>query len=51
MTGRAGDGEPIPVVDGTGRLAERERYLALQIQGLPYDIGVQYGLLFAQFAF
>jgi len=33
------------------RLAQRERYLALQVQGLRYDLGVKYGLLFAQLAF
>jgi len=31
-------------------LAHKERYLALQIQGLRYDIGVKYGLLTAQLA-
>ena len=32
------------------RLAERERYLACELQGRRYDIGVQYGLLTAQLA-
>ncbi len=32
------------------RLAERERYLALEIEGRRYDIGAKYGLLTAQLA-
>ncbi len=32
------------------KLASRERYLALEVQGLRYNIGVKYGLLFAQLA-
>jgi UTP--glucose-1-phosphate uridylyltransferase len=32
------------------RMAAREPYLALELQGRRYDIGVQYGLLFAQLA-
>jgi len=31
-------------------LAQRERYLALEVDGLRYDIGVRYGLLTAQLA-
>lgn len=31
-------------------LAQRERYLALEVEGLRYDIGVRYGLLTAQMA-
>lgn len=33
-----------------GRLAARERYLACELQGHRYDIGVKYGLLTAQLA-
>jgi UTP--glucose-1-phosphate uridylyltransferase len=33
-----------------GRLAERERYLACELAGRRYDIGVKYGLLTAQLA-
>lgn len=33
-----------------GRTAERERYLASELQGRRYDIGVKYGLLTAQLA-
>jgi len=32
------------------RLAQRERYLACELQGSRYDIGVKYGLLTAQLA-
>ena len=32
------------------KLPGRERYLALEVQGLRYNIGVKYGLLFAQLA-
>jgi UTP--glucose-1-phosphate uridylyltransferase len=32
------------------RLASRERYLASELQGRRYDIGVKYGLLTAQLA-
>jgi UTP--glucose-1-phosphate uridylyltransferase len=32
------------------KLADRERYLALEVQGLSYDVGLKYGLLTAQLA-
>ena len=32
------------------KLAARERYLASELQGRRYDIGVKYGLLTAQLA-
>lgn len=32
------------------RLPKKERYLALEVRGLRYNIGVKYGLLFAQLA-
>ena len=32
------------------RAAHRERYLAFEVEGRRYDIGVKYGLLIAQFA-
>jgi UTP--glucose-1-phosphate uridylyltransferase len=31
-------------------LAAQERYLALEVQGFRYNIGVKYGLLLAQLA-
>ena len=42
--------QKIQLSDALNRLAGRERYLALQVQGLRYDIGGKYGLLFAQLA-
>jgi UTP--glucose-1-phosphate uridylyltransferase len=53
-------GEPVRQADGDGavhlspvlsRLASRERYLALEVQGVRYNIGIRYGLLIAQLAF
>mgnify|MGYP005851685119 CR=1 FL=1 len=32
------------------KLAQRERYLALQVKGLRYDLGGRYGVLYAQLA-
>jgi UTP--glucose-1-phosphate uridylyltransferase len=51
--------EEVARMDGKGgvhlssalaRLAARERYLACELQGRRYDIGVKYGLLTAQLA-
>jgi UTP--glucose-1-phosphate uridylyltransferase len=36
--------------DALNKLAERERYLACELQGRRYDIGAQYGLFTAQLA-
>ena len=44
-----GDG-PVELSPALARLAGRERYLALEVQGLRYNIGVKYGLLVAQLA-
>ena len=41
---------PIQLSHALARLAGRERYLALEVRGLRYNIGVKYGLLFAQLA-
>jgi UTP--glucose-1-phosphate uridylyltransferase len=46
----AGDGGPIQLSPVLNRLAGRERYLALDVQGTRYNIGVKYGLLTAQLA-
>ncbi|REJ85660.1 MAG: UTP--glucose-1-phosphate uridylyltransferase [Planctomycetota bacterium] len=43
-------GESIPLSPILSRLAGQERYLALEVDGVRYDIGVQYGLLIAQLA-
>ncbi len=42
--------KPIALAHALARLAGRERYLALEISGQRYNIGVKYGLLFAQLA-
>jgi UTP--glucose-1-phosphate uridylyltransferase len=45
--GKAGG---VQLSSALGRLAGRERYLACELQGRRYDIGVKYGLLTAQLA-
>jgi len=46
----ASPGELIDLSSSLERLARRERYLATEIDGTRYNIGVQYGLLKAQLA-
>jgi UTP--glucose-1-phosphate uridylyltransferase len=46
----AAAGEPISLSPALAALARRERYLALQVRGTRYNIGVKYGLLYAQLA-
>jgi UTP--glucose-1-phosphate uridylyltransferase len=46
----AAPGEPVQLSPVLARLAARERYLALEVQGSRYNIGVKYGLLVAQLA-
>ena len=41
---------PIHLTAALARLAQRERYLACELQARRYDIGVKYGLLTAQLA-
>jgi len=41
---------PIQLSPALAMLAGRERYLALEVQGLRYNIGLKYGLLVAQLA-
>ncbi len=48
--GRAGQPEGAPLTSALAQLLARERYLACELQGRRYDIGVKYGLLIAQFA-
>ena len=43
-------GESLPLSPVLAELARRERYLALEVQGQRYNIGVKYGLLRAQLA-
>ncbi len=49
--GQARAGETVGLSPVLARLAARERYLALEVQGARYNIGVRYGLLMAQLAF
>ncbi len=41
---------PVPLTPALDALAQRERYLALEIAGSRFDVGARYGLLFAQLA-
>jgi UTP--glucose-1-phosphate uridylyltransferase len=43
-------GEPIALSPVLAELARRERYLAMEVDGQRYNIGVKYGLLTAQLA-
>jgi UTP--glucose-1-phosphate uridylyltransferase len=47
---RAGQKGSVHLTTALARLAGRERYLACELQGRRYDIGVKYGLLTAQLA-
>lgn len=42
--------EPIMLTPALEKLAQRERYLALELEGTRYNIGVKYGTLMAQLA-
>jgi UTP--glucose-1-phosphate uridylyltransferase len=50
MLEAAGGDEPLQLSPALARLAGRERYLALEVQGRRYNTGVKYGLLLAQLA-
>lgn len=45
-----GKSEKVHLSPALAKLAGREKYLALQVQGRRYDMGGKYGLLFAQLA-
>ncbi|PWU12618.1 MAG: UTP--glucose-1-phosphate uridylyltransferase [Verrucomicrobia bacterium] len=45
-----GGNRPVSLSATLDKLAQRERYLACELQGHRYDIGVKYGLLTAQLA-
>jgi UTP--glucose-1-phosphate uridylyltransferase len=45
----AGD-EPVMLSPALEKLAQQERYLALELQGARFNIGVKYGMLMAQLA-
>jgi UTP--glucose-1-phosphate uridylyltransferase len=47
---RAQPGERVALTGALAQLATRERFLAAELQGRRYDIGVKYGLLNAQLA-
>ena len=47
---RAAGTERLPLSPSLAQLARRERYLACELAGRRYDIGVKYGLLTAQLA-
>jgi UTP--glucose-1-phosphate uridylyltransferase len=44
------DGRSVQLTTALAKLAKRERYLACELEGRRYDIGVKYGLLMAQMA-
>jgi UTP--glucose-1-phosphate uridylyltransferase len=50
MIENAPPGAMVQLSPALARLAGRERYLALQVEGRRYNIGVKYGLLLAQLA-
>jgi UTP--glucose-1-phosphate uridylyltransferase len=47
---RAGLERRVQLTPALAELAVRERYLALEVQGFRYNIGIKYGLLVAQLA-
>jgi UTP--glucose-1-phosphate uridylyltransferase len=50
LVDKAGDAGGVHLAEALAKMAESERYLACELQGRRYDIGVQYGLLTAQLA-
>lgn len=48
--GPSQDGEPLMLSPSLAELAKRERYLALELEGTRFNIGVKYGMLIAQMA-
>ena len=50
LLGKAGKKGGVHLTTALAKLAARERYLASELQGRRYDIGVKYGLLTAQLA-
>ena len=46
----AKDGQPIQLSPALAALARKERYLALEVHGVRFNIGLKYGLLTAQLA-
>jgi UTP--glucose-1-phosphate uridylyltransferase len=50
MVTQAGTRGGVQLTAALGKLSEKERYLAFEVEGRRYDIGVKYGLLTAQLA-
>ena len=50
LAGEVAGKQRVQLSAALARLAERERYLACELEGRRYDIGVKYGLLTAQLA-
>lgn len=50
QAGRDRSGRPLDLSSALAELARRERYLALEVAGQRYNIGLKYGLLAAQLA-
>jgi UTP--glucose-1-phosphate uridylyltransferase len=50
LTDQAKEGGRVHLSEALARTAQRERYLACELQGRRYDIGVAYGLFIAQLA-
>ncbi|MEO6183070.1 MAG: sugar phosphate nucleotidyltransferase [Verrucomicrobiota bacterium] len=50
LVAESGDKGGVQLTTALKRMAAREPYLALELQGRRYDIGVKYGLLIAQLA-
>jgi UTP--glucose-1-phosphate uridylyltransferase len=46
----AGSRQPVQLTPALAQLARQERYLALELDGTRYNIGVKYGMLLAQLA-
>jgi UTP--glucose-1-phosphate uridylyltransferase len=46
----AGGASPVMLTPALAALARRERYLALELDGARFNIGVKYGMLMAQLA-
>src|SRR5207249_953064 len=46
----AGAKRPVGLSRALSRLAQQERYLALEVRGARYNIGIRYGLFIAQLA-
>jgi len=46
----ANENKPVSLAEALNELANRERYLACEIQGQRHNIGVKYGLLNTQLA-